>query len=46
MNVKNADEEKIAALVAATLLNLTKKEISINNNHQNKRSNWKSNRLE
>jgi acetyl/propionyl-CoA carboxylase alpha subunit len=43
---RNADEEKIAALVAAMLLNLNKREVNLNNNHQNNRSKWKSNRLE
>jgi acetyl-CoA carboxylase biotin carboxylase subunit len=46
LNETNKDEEKIAALIAATLLNLTKKEVNMNNNHQNNRSKWKSNRLE
>jgi acetyl/propionyl-CoA carboxylase alpha subunit len=46
LHSQTEDEEKIAALVSTVLLNLNKKEISMNNNHQNNRSKWKSNRLE
>jgi acetyl-CoA carboxylase, biotin carboxylase subunit len=46
LHIQNSDEEKIAALVSGMLLNLNKKEINTNNNHQNVRSKWKSNRLE